>query len=170
MRITESPTRLTIADTPTAVWTLGAAFVGSGLLTLSVPITVADWAGLRAWERAAVLAIGASHLAGGMFTIGHHPATRTEMDRATGLGTHRVRRAWRRPGPVETPFPLADVRAVEVVRSRDSDGDPAFQLRLWLVGSRRLWLQAHPANGEAPAEERAARVRRFLGLPSPGVA
>jgi hypothetical protein len=61
-------------------------------------------------------------------------------------------------------FSLGDARAVEIVRSADSDGDPMFQLRLWLVESRALWLQAQPTHGEERARENAAQLRRFLGL------
>ena len=51
------------------------------------------------------------------------------------------------------------------MHSRDSDGDPMYQLRLWLAGSESLWLQAQAVHGgEARVREQAERVRHFLRL------
>jgi hypothetical protein len=169
MRITETGPRLLVADVPRAVRGLGVVFVASGLFVLTLPFTLDEWSRVGPWVRTAVFSIGLAHLAGGLWTFLTAAATRTELDRATGVATHRVAHPW--PGRATSPptrFQLADVRSVEVVRSKDSDGDPVFQLRLWLAGSRGLWLQALPAAGESRAEERAARLRAFLGLGAPG--
>jgi hypothetical protein len=164
MRITTAGTRLVVADTPGCVWLLGLVFVGSGTLVLTVPLFAREWSTFGWWERAAVLAIGVGHLGGGLWTIRHHVATRTELDRARGAGTHRVRRPGERDATV-TRFRLADVRDVNVREETDSDGDPVYVLRLLLADGRALPLQGHPAPGEASARERADAIRRFLGLP-----
>ena len=163
MRISQSSTRLVISDTPGCIWALGVVFVASGTFVLTIPLFAPEWAGFGWWERAAVLAIGVSHLGGGLWTIRLHPDTRTELDRARGTGSHRVRHLGRRAATI-AHFRLADVREVAIVESTDGDGDPVFALRLRLSGGRDLPLQGHPASGRPNAGERAEVIRHFLGL------
>ena len=168
MRLIETGDRLVLRDVPGVIWVLGLVFVASGSFVLSAPLWADEWRDFGVWPRLAILVIGVAHVGGGLFTAGQPRATVTELDRAQGRGARRVRRLWSRwessldSAPGE--FPLADVRAVEVVRSKDSDGDPVFQLRLRLARGESLWLQSQPASGEARATENAERVRRFLGL------
>lgn len=165
MRLTDSGTRLVAADTPGSIWILGLVFVASGTLVLCVPLFADEWAAFGPWERIAVFAIGLSHLAGGLYTIRLHPATRVELDRAGGAGTHLVRHPGDRVGSV-TRFRLADVRDVGVVQEKDSDGDPVYLIRMLLTDGRELRLQGHPSHGETSAREQAAAIRRFVGLPA----
>ena len=164
MRISETADRLVLDDVPMAIWLLGAAFVASGSFVLSLPLVSTDWSRMGFWPRAAIVVIGASHLAGGLYTLLRAASTRTELDRGRGIGRHVVRGPWRTKVGQEQ-FALDDARTLEIVRSTDSDGDPMFQLRLWLSGSRRLWLMAQPVHGEQRVLEKAERIRRFLGLP-----
>lgn len=163
MRISETTDCLTLRDVPMAVWLLGLTFVASGSFVLSIPFWSQDWLGFSFWERAAVIVIGAGHLAGGSYTVLRTAATRTELDRGRGIGRQIVRRLWLNVGRVQ--FALADARRLEIVRSTDNDGDPMFQLRLWLAESRSLWLMAQPVHGEHRVLEKAERIRRFLDLP-----
>lgn len=168
MRIIETDSRLVIRDIPVVLWLFGLVFVASGSFVLTVPFIAPEWSGFVLWQRLAVLAIGASHLAGGLFMTGRARATITELDRIANRGTYRVRRLWSRwegvRGSEPTEFALDDAHAVEIVRSKDSDGDPMYRLRLWLADSEYLWLQAQAVHGEARARDKAERVRRFLGL------
>jgi hypothetical protein len=152
-----------LSDVPGAMWLLGGVFVLSGSFLLSVPLWSADWRMFGLWARTAVLAIGAAHLAGGIVSVRQPAATRAVFDRAHAKGLIEVRRLWP-PAPDTTDFALADARSIEIVRSTDSEGDPMFQLRLWLSGSRMLWLQAQAVRGESRIREEADRVRRFLGI------
>ena len=165
MRISETTDHLVVNDTPMATWLLGLAFVMSGSFVLSMPVWSIEWSRMGFWVRAAIVAIGASHLAGGSYTMLRAAATRTELDRGKGIGRQVVRGPWRRKVG-QAQFTLDDARTVEIVRSTDSDGDPMFQLRLWLSESRRLWLMAQPVHGEQRIREKAERIRRFLGLPA----
>ena len=168
MRLIETGDRLVLRDVPGILWVLGLVFVASGSLVLTAPLWADEWRDFGLWQRLAVFAIGVAHAGGGLFTAGQPRATVTELDRARGLGIRRARRLWTQwealPDSAPSEFPLADVRAVEVVRTKDSDGDPVFQLRLWLRRSQSLWLQAQPLMGEAYATEQAERIRRFLGI------
>ena len=163
LRISESKHRLTVRDAPGALWLLGLGFVASGTLVLSIPFYSTAWRHFALWERAAVLVIGLGHLCAGLYTTLRPAATRTDFDQTTDTGLQHVRRLWPRRVFVAR-FSLADIRAVEIVPSADGDGDPMFQLRLWLTESRTVWLQAQPSHGEERARENAARLRRFLGL------
>ena len=165
MRITCPGTHLVAADIPGCIWLLGLVFVASGTFVLTVPLFAPEWSTFGPWERAAVLAIGVSHLGGGLWTIRHHAATRTELDRARGTGTHCLRRPGERAATV-TGFRLAEVRDVDVSEEKDSDGDPVYALRLLLSDGRALRLQGHPAPGATSARERAAAIRQFLRLPA----
>jgi len=174
MRIIETGSRLVLRDIPRGLWLFGLVFVASGSFVLTVPFVAPEWHGFRLWERLAVLAIGASHLAGGLFMVGRARATVTELDRATSRGWQRVRGFWSRwegaHGSERTEFALDGARAVEIVHSKDSDGDPMYRLRLWLAESESLWLQGQPVHGEARVREQAERVRRFLGIDDGGAA
>ena len=162
-RIDESPDRLVVRDSPQVHWIFGSVFVTSGLLVLTIPFS-SFWAELVLWERLAVMAIGIGHLSGGAWTVWRQAETITTLNRLNGDG-RSVRRhpfSWR----VQTAeFKIADVRAVEIQSSVDSDGDPMYQLRLWLSGSRVLPLQGQPAHGRGLAEANAATLRRALALP-----
>jgi hypothetical protein len=171
VRIIETDSRLVLRDVPGVMWVFGLVFVASGLFVLSVPLLAPEWRGFGLWQRLAVLAIGAAHFGVGLYTTNQARATVTDLDLGQGLGSQRIRRLWSRwqgaHGAARTEFALADVRAVEIVESKDGDGDPMYQLRLWLRDSDSLWLQAQPAHGQAAAQERARRVRRFLRLDTP---
>ena len=168
MRLIESGDRLVLRDVPGALWMLGLAFVGSGLFVLTVPFWAPEWRDFGPWARLAVLVLGAAHLGGGLMTASKACATVTELDRARGRGSQRVDRLWSRwggtRGPEPTEFALDDVRAVEIVQSKDDDGDPEYRMRLSLARSETVWLHAQAVPGEAHAREQAARVRRFLGV------
>jgi hypothetical protein len=163
-RIDESPDRLVVRDSPKGLWLFGSLFVTSGLIVLTVPFVSTAWHGFVLWERLAIIAIGIGHFSGGAWTVWRQVETITTFNRLTG-DARSVRRhpfSWH----VQlAEFKLADARALEIQSSVDSDGDPMYQLRLWLSGSRVVPLQAQPAHGRERAEANAATLRRSLGLP-----
>ena len=145
------------------MWSLGLVFVAIGAFVLSAPFWSGDWRAFGPWDRVVLITIGLVHLAGGLVSTLRPRATETELDQASGTVVQKVRRFWPLTGDT-AQFRLGDARAVEIVRSADSDNDPMFQLRLWLAESRTLWLQAQPVYGEARARHEAKRLSRFLGL------
>jgi hypothetical protein len=163
-RIEQTPDRTVIRDVPTAMWVFGSVFVASGLFVLGMPVRSVEWSTFGFWPRVAVLAIGAAHLSVGCWTVWRSVSTVTTLERTTGEAVHAVRHPFRRDHRV-TRFRLSDARAVELRRSTDGDGDPMYQMVLWLEGSRALALQGSPAHGEKRAELRAASVRTALSLP-----
>ncbi|HEY2378201.1 MAG TPA: hypothetical protein VGH98_19650 [Gemmatimonadaceae bacterium] len=163
MRISETTSRLVVRDTPHGMWSLGIVFVATGAFVLSAPLWSGDWRAFGLWDRLVLIAIGLVHLGGGLVSTLRPRATATDLDQATGTLIQKVRRFWPLTENMAR-FPLGEARAVEIVRSSDSDNDPMFQLRLCLAESRALWLQAQPVYGEALARHEAARLRRFLRL------
>ena len=141
-------------------------FVTSGLIVISIPFVSDAWYGFVLWERLAVLAIGAGHLTAGVWYVSRYAETIVAFDRPSGDARVLRRRAFmRRPQIVE--FKLDEMRAIEIKKSVDSDGDPMYQLRLWLSGSRVIELQSQPSRGREQAEARAATLRSALALPNP---
>jgi hypothetical protein len=165
MRIQHSASRLVVRDTPGCLWLFGFVFVMSGTFVLvAVPLSP-EWVTFTGWERAAILAIGIGHLGGGLWLIRHTPATTLELDRARGTGTHRIRHPGNRSETV-VAFTLADLRDVDVLEERDSDGDPAFVVRVLLADGRQLRLHGATVRDGARAAGRAGEIRRFMGMPA----
>lgn len=160
-RIKHSAERTVVVDVPRGMWAFGAIFVCGGIILLGIPVRGTAWGTFSNWQRLAVLAIGLGQLAGGLFTISTNVATETLFHRATGEGRHAVRRPFRRQADV-TRFDLKDVRDVEIRPARDGDGDPMYQLMLWLADSRVLPIQGQPAHNRAQAEARADMLRQVL--------
>ena len=163
MKITQADGRMVIADTPGCLWLFGLMFVLSGSSAMIAAFAVAAPPTFVFLTRSAAFVIGAAHLSAGLWIVRRHASTLTELDRESGQGRHLVRRPGSRT-PAVTAFALADVRAVDIRHDRDSEGDPMFQVRLWLSGSRLLPLQAQPAQGERAALQHADAIRQFLNL------
>jgi len=165
MRIQQSASRLVVRDTPGCLWLFGLVFVMSGTFVLVAAPLSPQWASFTGWERTGILAIGIGHLGGGLWLIRHTPATTLELDRARGTGTHRSRHPGDRSETV-VAFSLADLRDVDVLEERDSDGDPAFVVRVRLADGRQLRLHGATVRDRARAAERAGEIRRFVGMPA----
>lgn len=164
-RISESADVLEVVDVPHALRALGWVFVCSGAIVLSIPLVSAAWGDFTLLQRAATLAIGAAHFAGGAYTVWQQLETRMRIDRRTLDGVHEVRRVFARVVKV-TRFRAVDARRLELVQSRDTDGDPTFTLRLWLADSVALPLQGQPSYGRDGAEGRLRTLSRMLGIPT----
>ena len=165
MRIQQSSGRLVARDTPGCLWLFGLVFVASGTFVLTAAPWSPEWATFSGWERTAILAIGIGHLGAGLWLIRSTPQTTLELDRARGTGTHRTRHPGNRDWSVTT-FRLADLRDVNLLEERDSDGDPAFVVRALLADGRELRLHGTTTSARKPAAERAGEIRKFLGLPA----
>lgn len=161
-RIQHDERRTVVRDVPRGSTIFGMVFVCSGLVVLTTATHGDQWSRFVLWERLAVLSIGLGHLWVGSWLVWRRLDTTTTLDHATGEGVHVVRRPYFGE-PTVTRFKLDDVRTIEIVRSEDSDGDPMYQLVLWLAGSRRLALQL-PEHGIERAESGRARLVGELGL------
>ena len=136
----------------------------SGLIVLSIPFASDAWSGFVLWQRLAVLAIGIGHFSAGVWYVRRYAETITTFDRTTGAARSVLRRAFSSRSQI-AEFKLDDARAIEIGQCVDSDGDPMYQLRLWLSGSRVVPLQSQFSHGRERAEARAATLRSVLALP-----
>ena len=163
LRIDESAARLVVRDRPSGQWVFGSIFVTSGLVLLTIIFSEA-WGEYVLWERLAALAIGIGHVSIGSLYVTRYIETTTTFDRTNDQGICIRRRPffWRAH---ITGFKVSDASALEILRSLDSDGDAMYQLRLWLAGSRVIWLQGHPTHRREHVEKAAAIIRQSLGLP-----
>jgi hypothetical protein len=161
-RIHHDQTRTVVRDVPRGYTIFGLVFVCSGLFVLTTATHGESWNGFVPWVKLSVLAIGLGHFWVGAWLVWRRLDTTTTFDHATGEGVHVVRRPLFGEATV-TRFRLDDVRTIEIVTSQDSDGDPMYQLVLWLAASRRLALQV-PEHGLARAESSRAKLVGGLGL------
>jgi hypothetical protein len=161
-RIQHDERRTVVRDVPRGLTIFGMVFVCSGSVVLTSATHGESWNHFVLWERLSVIAIGLAHFWGGCWLVCRRLDTRTTFDHATGEGVHVVRRPYFGE-PIITHFKLDDIRTIEIVTSQDSDGDPMYQLVLWLAGSRRLALQV-PEHGLARAESNRAKLVGGLGL------
>ena len=115
------------------------------------------------WERALVLAIGAGCTAAGLFVIVGAPAIRAVFDRASGRAVVTTT-GLRTRSRVE--FACQDVCIVDLKEEKDSDGDPMYQVRIWLRDGRTILLDSQPVHGREWCASRADAIRRFLSVSS----
>lgn len=162
MRVRERGSLVVVEDTPGCLWVFGLWFVAGGALALAMLWIATNRDELTRRQTMAVVGIGTALVLGGALVVGQHRATRTTFDRSTGDCTRTVRGFLRRGR--RDHFRLTDTRALEIVRSRDNDGDPMALLRLWLSDSRSLDLQAQPVRGVEHVERVGARLAGLIGL------
>jgi hypothetical protein len=98
-----------------------------------------------------------------VLVLERHAATRTTFIRATGEGFHAVRHPLAR-NAMETRFKFSEVRAIDVGKAKDSDGDPMYQARMQLIDGRVLQLQGQPIHGAKRTETVVSDLRRALGI------
>lgn len=126
------------------------------------------WGEYVLWQRLAALAIGIGHVSIGSLYVTRYIETTTTFDRSSNEARCVRRRPffWRAQ---ISEFKVSDASALEILRSLDSDGDAMFQLRLWLTGSRVIWMQSQPTHRRENVEKVAATLRQSLGLPDTAV-
>ncbi|HEX6054092.1 MAG TPA: hypothetical protein VFZ21_32705 [Gemmatimonadaceae bacterium] len=162
MRVTDRGTMLVIQDTPGCLWIFGTWFMAGGVVALAMPFVAVNRADVSFWVKLLVVGIGIVALGAGWYTIRTSPTTHTELDATSG----RVRVRSRVPfsGTHIDDFAFGDIGVVQVLPSRDSDGDEQFSLRLLLRDGRAIALHTHPSGNRGTVEGVAARIREYLGL------
>jgi hypothetical protein len=161
VRIEERGNVLIAQATPGCVWIFGLWFVAGGALAIVMTFAAHNAHELAWWERLLVLVIGAACAAAGLFVIVGAPAVRAVFDRTSGraiVTTTGLRTRTR------VEFACRDVCVVDLREEKDSDGDPMYQVRIWLRDGRAILLQSQPVHGFAWCAVRADAIRRFLGV------
>ena len=161
VRIKECGNVLIAQATPGCMWLFGLWFLAGGVLAMVMTFAATKLHELAWWERSFAFLIGVACAAAGLFVIVGAPAIRTVFDRSSGRAVV-TRRGLRTRSRVE--FACKDVSIVDLKEEKDSDGDPMFQVRIWLRDGRTILLQSQPVHGREWCAERADAIRRFLGL------
>jgi hypothetical protein len=157
MRVRQAGDVLLVHDTPGCFWILGLWFIAGG--TLAIGVLGATASRLAWWQQLSALIIGVAYAGAGLLVIYTSPGTHSRLNRSERAGSVEIRGLLRQK---RTAFTLDEVSHIDVVQSRDSDGDMMYQIRLWLTDSRVLALQARPTYGREEVETNAAAIRRFL--------
>jgi hypothetical protein len=147
MRIIREGGLITLRDQVAPYWALGLFLLAGGLMGIAMPLGLAtNAAELKPWERLSSLGIGTGVSLGGLWWLARSPATQVRLDLTrrlltlvrTGLLGRRVRQ-----------LSFNELKAVELVQGKDSDGDsisrPAIRLRSGeLVLLSALWSHDEP--------------------------
>lgn len=156
IRHAETRRETQVGDARGCVAVFGSLFLLSGTVATAAACT----AELPLLPRLAVLAIGLAHIAGGLIA-GWGESRVAVVTRAGVAVTHR--RLFR---PAETRHVgAAEVAAVEVHETRDSDGDVTFAPRLRLATGRHVDLTVQGTPSREAAIETASALARRLALP-----
>ena len=161
MRIHEQGNVLTAQATPGCLWIFGLWFVAGGTLGLVMTFAASNAHELAWWERVFAFGMSAGCAAAGIFVIVGAPAIRAVFDRTNG---HAVVTTTGLRARSRVEFACRDVCVVDLKEEKDSDGDPMYQVRLWLRDGRSILLQSQPAHGREWCAARADAIRRFLGV------
>ena len=161
MQVTDRGTMLVIQDTPGCLWIFGTWFIAGGAIALAMPFVAENRAEVPLWGRIAAFLLGAAAVAVGWVTIRRSPTTHTELDATNGQGRVRSRTPF--SGTRLDEFALEDIGVVQVLPSRDSDGDEQFSLRLLLRDGRAIALHTLPSSSRGTIERVAERIREYLG-------
>ena len=162
MRLIERGTSIEVRDTPGCLWLLGVWFVAGGVLAMVMPFIATNRDALGWGAKAVVIAIGLGVLAGGVYTLASTPWIRLRLDPMSRRAV--LERGGPFGGRETVPFAFADVRSIEARPGRDSDGDPVWELRIWLHSGQFLVPHGQPLRGEDHARAQAERLRAAFGV------
>jgi len=164
MRIEERGNVLTTKTTPGCLWTFGLWFVAGGVLAMAAAFAASNADEVPWPARVFAFVTGLCCAAAGLAVIVTAPAVHAVFDRTSGRAIVTTT-GLRTRSRVE--FACRDVCVVDLKQDRDSDGDPMYQLRIWLRDGRAIPLQSQPVHGLAWCAVRADAIRRFLGIKAP---
>jgi hypothetical protein len=160
MIVRETPTQLTLKDTPGCLRFLGCFFLAGGALALYGGLGgFSNSDELSPLERLAVVFVGCCHLLGGSWVLWGARTVRVVFDRVAGQVTVARSGIGRRSA---LAYALAELHAIVVEQSEDSDGDPCYMLELVFPQAREPILAMHSHNKEA-CELLRKRLAAFLG-------
>jgi hypothetical protein len=156
MRIRQRGGVVEAEDVPGLHWLLGLLFVGvGGLFAVGALGLFVDAGRLPPWQRALVAGFGAVGLVVGFWTLDRSPRSRLTVDPGRGLVRLEQRGIARR---TVRQWPLAALKAVELLESRDDEGGPVFRLQLALHEADSVLVSPVWRHGREAMEAAARRV------------
>jgi len=153
----------TVTHRPADQWQLAILFIAGGAFTVAAALGLANNAAQQSDStRVVVVFLGGVGVVVGLHLLKQTPASAAEFDRVRG--EVRVRRGGAGGTQVEA-FPLAEVVAVEVVTSKDGDGDPVYRVAVRRADGVQVLLS--PVGERYGPPEVARALASELGLPAP---
>lgn len=157
MRVTKSPQRLVLEDSPGCFWLFGLFFVVLGRLGAYAALN--DTGDRPGWQIGLALLLTLAAMAAGVWMIARSPGSRVVLDRRT-RSMEITRRGM--AGRSQEWYSWYEIDEPERIVTGDIDGDPVFPLAVRLRDGRivrvtRLWL--HDPEGLA---RNVAEMEQFL--------
>jgi hypothetical protein len=158
MRVQQRGGVVEVEDVPGLHWLLGLLFVSVGGLVLAGSLGLfVDAARLPPWQRALAVGFGAVGLVVGFWTLDRSPRSRLTVDPGRG----RLRLDQRGIGRRSVrEWPLAALRAVELIEDRDDEGGEVFRMRLALREGDAVLVSPVWRHGREAMEAVARHVAR----------
>ncbi len=150
-----------VTDNPAPLWLFYAMFVLGGVTAVS--LTLAESASTP--QAAVGILIGLGNIAGGLYMIAREPASRVEIDPASG--NVRVIR-WGIRGRRATLLRLADLSGADVETTEHTDGGVVFRPRLRFGAARDVPVSFFWYQRENPSREIAEQLRAYSTNPDRG--
>jgi hypothetical protein len=163
MRIIREGGRITLRDRPAPYWALGLFLLAGGVLSIAMALGLATNADeLETWERLSSTGVGVGVAAGALWWLAKNPATEVRLDLTRRLltlvcsGVHGRR--------VRT-LALSEMKAVELVHGKDSDGDPIWRPAVRLQSGELVLLSHLWSHDEPTVRAGAGAVSDACRLP-----
>jgi hypothetical protein len=142
------------------MWFLGLGFLAGGIIALGMLLLAGPDDRPDGWGRLLVAVIGSAHVAAGSWLVISMPNLSVWLRRDRPV--LHIRKRWlllRR----ERTIDLADIAHFRVRQSEDSEGDPVYQLELFLRTGERVALHSVALHGRAEIDAAADRLRAWSG-------
>ncbi len=158
MKLTRIGDGVEVTDNPAPFWLFYAMFVLGGVTAVWLSLSHSA----EMLQTAIGMLIGLCNVAGGLYMIAREPASRVEIDPASG--SVRVIR-WGIGGRRATLLRLADFTGADVETTEHTDGGPVFRPRLRFGAARDVPVSLFWYQREGPSREIAEQLRAYSTKP-----
>lgn len=168
MRVVDRDGIVAVQDSPGLHWILGLLFLVVGGLCIAGPLGLFHSRDSLGWlGRSLFMLMGTVGAVTGLWVLCGSPRSTLEVDRRRDRV--RLRRRGLR-GRQTWTWAIREIAGVQVVESKDSDGDPVFRLEVVARDGAAVPVSVLWTHGREPAEATATRLREALGAPRPPTA
>jgi hypothetical protein len=160
MRLTVSPDKLILRETPGCLWLFGSFFI-----SVSAVFVYGSLGGFTDYDRVPWWAIAASFLMGtigisvGVWQIFLAPVTFIEIDRRRKTVVHRRRGLF---GSKSDEYGFDQVKQFCAEQDLDDEGDPIWYLGLEFYGGKIVRITSMPSRTKEKDRDIAEKANHFL--------
>jgi hypothetical protein len=162
VRIRSEGRFLEVVHTPVLHWAFCLLFIGVGGVFLAGPFGLfTDAARLQWWLRILITALGGVGVGVGVWQLLTVPRSTLLIDRTAGRARmHRVGIA----GKSSREVSIASIAAVELLEHKDDEGNPVYQLRLFIRDGEPVVLSPVWPHGRERLEAIARALAEATGV------